>query len=77
MTTCEFCDGLGAVLITDVNEKTITDKDVFKEKIIPYEYGEDDFIALTVNTPNGKALIVDEETHELVILCDWCDGSGK
>ena len=71
--TCEFCDGLGAVLITDVNEKKITDKDVFKEKIIPYEYGEDDFIALT----HEGALIVDEETHELVILCDWCDGSGK
>ena len=53
--TCEFCDGLGAVLITDVNEKKITDKDVFKEKIIPYEYGEDDFIAITVSTPATSA----------------------
>jgi hypothetical protein len=75
--TCEFCDGLGAVLITDINEKKITDKDVFKEKIISYEYGEDDFIALTVSTPVGKALIIDNDTDELVILCDWCDGYGK
>ena len=73
MTPCEFCDGLGAVLITDVNEKTITDKDLFKNKKISYEYGEDDFIPLTFD----DALIVDEHTNELVILCDWCDGFGK
>ena len=71
--TCEFCDGLGAVLVSDVNEKTVTDKDLYKEKKIPYEYGEDDFILLAVD---GHA-IVDDDTRELVILCDWCDGYGK
>ena len=71
--TCEFCDGLGAVLVSDVNEKVVTDKDLYKEKKIPYEYGEDDFILLAVD---GHA-IVDEDTRELVILCDWCDGYGK
>ena len=71
--TCEFCDGLGAVLVSDVNEKKVTDKDLYKEKKIPYEYGEDDFILLAVD---GHALI-DDDTRELVILCDWCDGYGK
>lgn len=71
--TCEFCDGLGAVLVSDVNEKVVTDKDLYKEKKIPYEYGEDDFILLAVD---GHA-IVDDDTRELVILCDWCDGYGK
>jgi len=71
--TCEFCDGLGAVLVSDVNEKVVTDKDLYKEKVIPYEYGEDDIILLAVD---GHA-IVDEDTRELVILCDWCDGYGK
>jgi hypothetical protein len=70
--TCEFCDGLGAVLITDVNEKKITDKDVFKEKIISFEYGDEDIVPLTYE----NNLIVDNETDELVILCDWCDGKG-
>ena len=32
---------------------------------------------LTVSTPAGKALVVDNDTDELVILCDWCDGFGK
>lgn len=71
--TCEFCDGLGAVLVSDVNEKKVTDKDLYKEKKIPYEYGEDDFILLAVD---GHA-VIDDDTRELVILCDWCDGYGK
>lgn len=71
--TCEFCDGLGAVLITDVNEKMVTDKDLYREKVIPYEYGEDDIHILTVL----GAPVIDEDTHELVIMCDWCDGYGK
>lgn len=71
--TCEFCDGLGAVLVSDVNEKVVTDKDLYKEKKIPYEYGEDDFILLAVD---GHP-VIDDDTRELVILCDWCDGYGK
>jgi len=71
--TCEFCDGLGAVLISDVIEVAITEKDLYKEKIIRFENGESDFIALTVD---GQ-LLIDEDTRELVILCDWCDGFGK
>jgi len=71
--TCEFCDGLGAVLITDVNEKKITDKDVFKEKIIRFENGDEDFQVLTYD----GHVIIDDDTKELVILCDWCDGFGK
>ena len=73
MTPCEFCDGLGAVLITDVNEKFLTDKDLYSGKKITYEYGEDDFTLLTVE----NHVVVDDETEELVILCDWCDGFGK
>jgi hypothetical protein len=72
-TTCEFCDGLGAVLISDINEKKITDKDLFSGKEISYEYGEDDFFVLAYD----DKVIVDDDTKELVILCDWCDGSGR
>ena len=71
--TCEFCDGLGAVLISDVNEKTLTDKDLYSGKKVAYEYGEDDFVLLAVD----NHVVVDDDTNELVILCDWCDGFGK
>lgn len=71
--TCEFCDGLGAVLVSDVNEKFVTDKDLYAGKKIAYDYGEDDFMLLAVE---GHP-VVDDDTSELVILCDWCDGFGK
>lgn len=70
---CEFCDGLGAVLVSDVNDIAVSDKDIFSKKKISYEYGEDDFIPLLFE----GSFIIDETTHELVIVCDWCDGLGK
>ena len=71
--TCEFCDGLGAVLISDVIEVAITEKDLYKEKIIRFENGDEDFQVLTFD----GGVIIDDDTKELVILCDWCDGFGK
>ena len=61
------------LLISDVIEVAITEKDLYKEKIIRFENGDEDFQVLTF----GGGVIIDDDTKELVILCDWCDGFGK
>ena len=65
--TCEFCDGLGAVLVSDVIDKVITDIALNKE--IYYEYGDDEALGLAYD---GKILI-DSTNREIVVLCDWCE----
>lgn len=76
MTTkqlCEFCDGLGAALTSDVNEVALKEKNLYQDKLIPYEYGEDDFRLLAYE----NNVIVCDQTGELMIVCPWCDGFGK
>ena len=52
--TCEFCDGLGAVLVSDVIEVAITEKDLYKEKIIRFENGDEDFQVLTYDRKSTR-----------------------
>lgn len=70
---CEFCDGLGAALTSDVNEVALKEENLYQDKLIPYEFGEDDFRLLAID---GQ-VIVDDVTQEVMILCPWCDGYGR
>ena len=68
--TCELCEGLGAVVATDVYDHKVTVNNLAKETVRFSEYGEDNLFVISIND------IVVVEDSEIMVLCPWCDGLG-